>query len=122
MQTPHRSWSLVVAAIAAVAVLAGCGEREEPAVGGSDGHFRTSAAARFDERRAFDDLRAQVRLGERPTGSPANRRLVTLLAGRLREAGVRDVEVQGPNRNVVGTIPGDEPGAIVVGAHHDTKD
>jgi len=122
MQTPRKSWSLVVAGVAAAAVLAGCGEREEPTVEDSGAHLRTSAAARFDERRAFDDLRAQVRLGERPAGSPANRRLVALLAGRLREAGVRDVQVQRPNRNVVGTIPGSRPGAIVVGAHHDTKD
>jgi Zn-dependent M28 family amino/carboxypeptidase len=41
---------------------------------------------------------------------------------RLRAAGVRDVTVQRPHRNVVGRIPGREPGTVVVGAHHDTKD
>ncbi|MGH2963746.1 MAG: M28 family metallopeptidase, partial [Solirubrobacterales bacterium] len=58
----------------------------------------------------------------RPAGSAANRRLVRVIAARLREAGVRGVAVQRPYRNVVGVIPGSEPGAVVVGAHHDTKD
>ena len=30
--------------------------------------------------------------------------------------------VQRPYRNVVGRIPGDRPGTVIVGAHHDTKD
>ena len=42
--------------------------------------------------------------------------------GELEGAGVEDVTVQEPYANVVGVIPGREPGAIVVGAHHDTKD
>ena len=31
------------------------------------------------------------------------------------------MRIQGPERNVVGTIAGDGPGYVVVGAHHDTK-
>jgi Zn-dependent M28 family amino/carboxypeptidase len=68
------------------------------------------------------DLRAQVRFGPRPAGSAANRRMVRFLARALREAGARGVRVQRPYRNVVARIPGSEPGAIVIGAHHDTKD
>lgn len=45
-----------------------------------------------------------------------------MLAARLRRAGVLRVRIQRPHRNVVGVIPGTEPGAVVVGAHHDTKD
>lgn len=82
----------------------------------------TTAAGRFDADRAFADLRAQVALGPRPAGSAANRRQARMLAGDLRRAGVEDVRVQHPLRNVVGTIPGSEPGYVVVGAHHDTKD
>lgn len=41
---------------------------------------------------------------------------------RLRSAGLRDVQVQRPYRNVVARIPGAEPGTVVVGAHYDTKD
>lgn len=45
-----------------------------------------------------------------------------LIRGRLRSAGLRDVRVQRPYRNVVARIPGAESGTVVVGAHYDTKD
>jgi Zn-dependent M28 family amino/carboxypeptidase len=47
---------------------------------------------------------------------------VDLITRSLGDAGVQDVTVQRPYRNVVATIPGSEPGTIVVGAHYDTKD
>jgi glutaminyl-peptide cyclotransferase len=120
MNTPRKLAS--VATAATIVALAGCGEREEPDVGATGTETAQRAAERVDPERAFADLEAQVRLGERPAGSAANRRLTELLARRLRHAGLRDVGIQRPNRNVVGVIPGREPGAIVVGAHHDTKD
>jgi glutaminyl-peptide cyclotransferase len=90
---------------------------------GSDGtRSAPDPAGRFDQARAMRDLRAQVRFGPRPAGSAANRRQVAFLARRLRAAGVRDVRIQRPYRNVVGRIPGTEPGTVVIGAHHDTKD
>ena len=116
-----RLAAALVAALA-TAVVAACGEREEPSPTTATARDAERLAARFDDRRAFADLRAQVRLGPRPAGSAANRRLTTLLAARLRDAGARQVGVQRPHRNVVGVIPGREPGAVVVGAHHDTKD
>jgi glutaminyl-peptide cyclotransferase len=94
-------------------------------VGCGDGpHSRPGlpAAGRFDAQRAFRDLRAQVRIGPRPAGSAGSRQEVRLIARRLREAGVPEVRVQRPHRNVVGHIPGEVPGTVVVGAHHDTKD
>ncbi|HSJ18642.1 MAG TPA: M28 family peptidase [Solirubrobacterales bacterium] len=112
----------VLAAALALAVLAACGEREEPSPATGSTRDAERLAKRFDDRRAFADLRAQVRLGPRPAGSAANRRLTAMLASRLRDAGARRVRVQRPHRNVVGVIPGPDPGAIVVGAHHDTKD
>jgi glutaminyl-peptide cyclotransferase len=120
MQTPRVPVSVALAA--AIVALAGCGEREEPPIEAPGTEPAQRAAARFDAKRAFADLESQVRLGERPAGSAANRRLTELLASRLRDAGLREVGIQRPNRNVVGVIPGREPGAIVVGAHHDTKD
>lgn len=115
--------ALIGLATALAAAAAGaCGEREEPAVKAPSHPPAEREAARFDEHRAFRDVRLQVRLGSRPAGSAASRRLVALLAERLRFAGAREVRVQRPHRNVVGVIPGHEPGAIVVGAHHDTKD
>jgi glutaminyl-peptide cyclotransferase len=98
-----------------VAMLGGCG-------GSGGGDSTPSKQGGFDAQRAFRDLRAQVRIGPRPAGSAANRREVRLIARRLRQAGVPEVRVQHPHRNVVGRIPGEAPGTVVVGAHHDTKD
>jgi Iap family predicted aminopeptidase len=101
------------------AALAGCGDGPS---GGPNSGSGPSAAGRFDAQRAFRDLRAQVRIGPRPAGSAGSRQEVRFIARRLGEAGVPEVRVQHPYRNVVGHIPGEEPGVVVVGAHHDTKD
>jgi glutaminyl-peptide cyclotransferase len=103
--------------LAAVVVLAGCGSDD-------DGNPGDPTGGAFDAERAFADLEAQVAIGQRPAGSPESRETAELIADRLREAGVRDVQIQRPHLNVVGTIPGDDPAsdAIVIGAHHDTKD
>ena len=93
------------------AALAGCGG-DDPAVSGPN---------RFDAERAFRALEAQVEIGPRPSRSSGGREVVALIASRLHRAGVERVRVQRPWRNVVGEIPGAGPGAIVVGAHHDTK-
>ncbi len=94
--------------------------RSRPA--GTVGGAPTTPARAFNAARAFRDLRAEVALGPRPAGSAANRRDARLIARRLRDAGVQDVRIQRPWRNVVGRIPGSQPGAVVVGAHRDTKD
>jgi Zn-dependent M28 family amino/carboxypeptidase len=101
--------------LAAVAVLAGCG---------SDDHASTDASGgAFDAERAYADLEAQVAIGQRPAGSPESRETAKLIADRLRDAGVESVRIQRPHLNVIGTIPGAESSdAIVLGAHHDTKD
>ena len=113
----HRPRQNLTAALLCVAMAfaAGCGD-EEPA------STTTAASSAFDADRAFADLEAQVDLGPRPSGSEANRRLTELLAERLEDAGAEDVAIQGPLRNVVGILPGEEPGYVVIGAHHDTKD
>src|SRR5918996_4763105 len=82
-------------ALLVAALLAGCG--------GDDGETDPGG---FDAARAFADLEAQVEIGPRPAGSAANRENAELIAKRLREAGIEDVLVQRPWRNVVGTIPG----------------
>jgi len=116
----HRPAATVPGAIAVVVALliglSACGgdQNAEPRQSrGDDG---------FDGARAFADLRAQVALGPRPSGSEANRRLSGRIAGELRVAGVRDVRIQGPVRNVIATIPGQGDGTVVLGAHYDTKD
>ena len=103
-----------IAAILVLGVLVGaCGEDESPTPPSPDG---------FDADRAFRDVEAQVAFGPRPSGSVANRKQAEFLAGALRDAGATGVQIQRPYANVVGTIPGSEPDATLLGAHHDTKD
>jgi glutaminyl-peptide cyclotransferase len=97
----------------AAALLAGCG--------GGDPSTTTTSASGFDADRAFADLRAQVEIGPRPSGSAAAHRTAELIASRMREAGLAEVTIQSPWENVLGTIPGNLPGTVVVGAHYDTK-
>ena len=88
------------------------------AVAGSAGSAKVD---RFDERRAFTLLREQVKLGPRPAGSPASRRLAERIR-RLLPRG-RFQPVPGGLRNVIGVVPGRNPRrTVVVGAHYDTKD
>jgi glutaminyl-peptide cyclotransferase len=112
LDTLARMRGFVVAIAAFTAFAAGCGDDDDP----------TPSVDRFDAGRAFEDVEAQVAFGPRPSGSPANRRQAKFLAESLRDAGVRGVRVQTPYANVVGTIPGSEPDALLIAAHHDTKD
>lgn len=96
-------------ALAAAALVAGCGDPEPAGEGG------------FDADRAFADLEAQVEIGPRPSGSPGARETAELISSRLTDAGVEDVLVQEPYANVLGRIEGSDPGTVVVGAHYDTK-
>jgi glutaminyl-peptide cyclotransferase len=89
----------------------------------ADGSTARPAAAqvdRFDGAAAFRLLRRQVELGPRPAGSPESRRLARLLKRVVPRGRYQDVP--GGLRNVIGTVPGREPGYVVVGAHYDTKD
>ena len=103
-----------MAALLASAALVACG-------GGAGAPATTTGSVpdRFDARRAFADLRAQVALGPRPAGSEASRRLAERLRARL--PGGRFESVPGGLRNVVGRLPG-RGRPILVGAHYDTKD
>lgn len=91
---------------------------------GSGGAPAPRAAARvdrFDGARAFRWLRLQVRMGPRPAGSAASRRLAARLRSVLPRG--RYQSVPGGLRNVIGSVPGRERGrVVVVGAHYDTKD
>ena len=100
-----------------VVALAGCGSDDD------SGALEDVAAGNFDADLAFQDVKAQVEIGQRPSGSPESLETAELIADRLREAGVSGVQIQRPHLNVTGTIPGGgSSDAIVVGAHHDTKD
>jgi glutaminyl-peptide cyclotransferase len=75
---------------------------------------------RFDSAAAWKLLVEQVRMGPRPAGSPASRRLARRLRSLLPQG--RFEAVRGGLRNVVGTVPGRKRGYVVLAAHYDTKD
>jgi glutaminyl-peptide cyclotransferase len=84
-------------------------------------------ADRVDENRAFALLERQVRLGPRPAGSAASRRLGEglrrLLPNGRFDAVPNTGEGDPPLRNVVGAVQGRDPvRLVVVGAHYDTKE
>jgi Zn-dependent M28 family amino/carboxypeptidase len=63
----------------------------------------------------------QLSYGARPAGSTQSRKLADKLRALLPNG--RFQPVPGGLRNVVGTVPGRDPGrTVVVGAHYDTKD
>ncbi|MEK6277773.1 MAG: M28 family metallopeptidase [Actinomycetota bacterium] len=103
--------------------MAGCGDEDS-----ANGESRASsgpigkAAGDFDPKQAMRDLRRQVAIGPRDSGSLGGRREVRLIKRRLRAAGMGRARLQKPWRNVVARVSGAEPGIVVVGAHHDTKD
>lgn len=105
---------VVVGALVAVAACAGA---DDPS---ASARLPAPTTDRFDARRAFADLRHQVRLGPRPAGSAASRRLAARLHRWLPRA--RFEAVPGGLRNVVGSLPGRGGAPILVGAHYDTKD
>lgn len=95
--------------MAAALALAGCGGDQQGVDQGG-----------FDSERAMSDVAAQVEIGPRPAGSGRSAEEVDFIVGSLKEAGARDVTVQHPYANVLGTVPGTEQGTVVLGAHHDT--
>ena len=81
----------------------------------------TPTVDRVDEKAAWSRLVHQVRLGPRPAGSPASRKLAQELKAALPRGTFQ--RVPGGLRNVVGFVPGRDPSrTVVVGAHYDTKD
>jgi Zn-dependent M28 family amino/carboxypeptidase len=81
----------------------------------------TPTVDRVDEEAAWGRLVSQVRLGPRPAGSPASRKLAAQLKAQLPNGSFQ--AVPGGLRNVVGFVRGRDPSrTVVVGAHYDTKD
>jgi glutaminyl-peptide cyclotransferase len=91
--------------------------------------------ARFDHSavngdRAMSEVKNFIALGSRDAGTDGALRAVHYLEKRLREIGVEtevdefeDTTPQGIKtfRNVIGRIPGDGAGLIILGSHYDTK-
>ena len=109
MGDPHGQVIVAVGPVAALAALVLAATAPTPTVD------------RVDEHAAWARLVSQVRLGPRPAGSPASRKLATQLKAELPRGSFQ--AVPGGLRNVVGFVPGRDPSrTVVVGAHYDTKD
>ena len=65
------------------------------------------------------EIRRQVKIGQRPAGSPQLRRLAVRLRKRMPHGRFEKIPGEPRLRNVVGTVPGAKP-ALVIGAHYDT--
>ena len=103
--------------VIAAATFAACGEeRTQEAQAAA-----APSVDRFDEDRAWRWLERQVALGPRPAGSRALARLAEDAAEALPNGRLEAVPGHPGLRNVIGRIPGRRP-AVVVAAHHDTKD
>ena len=107
-------------------VLAACVSAAQPAAPAQ------TAALRFDGARAFNDLRAMVEIGPRPSGSPAIEKTRVYIRKELTAAGLKVVEQAFDARtpkgtvhmvNLRATLPGTAQGKgrIVIGGHYDTK-
>jgi glutaminyl-peptide cyclotransferase len=103
-----------VVVVALVLALTGGEERSQPTAA-----LARMQVDRFDSVRAWRHLSYQVKLGPRPAGSAASRKLAAYIRARLPRGHYENVP--GGLRNVVGHIPGSKP-AVAVAAHYDTKD
>ena len=87
-------------------------------------------AGGFDGKRAFAHVAKQVSFGPRPAGSPAIGHVQEYLQAELKSYGC-SVETDSfgadtpvgrlPMKNILVRIPGEKPGAILLGTHYDTK-
>jgi glutaminyl-peptide cyclotransferase len=108
----RRSGVVTLVLVCLVALLVGCGSsrREET---------NSQSPAGFDAQRAWRLVRLQVAAGQRPAGSQQLRHLAARLVKLLPEGTFELVPGEHGLRNVVGSIPGEQP-AVVLGAHYDT--
>jgi hypothetical protein len=108
-------------------LLSGCGSSADdpaPTAATSQPVAEVTAAParkvdRFDADRAWAMLTHQVKLGPRPAGSEASKKLAAYIKARLPNG--RYEPLPGGLRNVVGEIKG-KGKPIVLAAHYDTKD
>ena len=87
--------------------------------------------AAFDGARALDEAKRIVGLGSRDANTPGAANAARYLLARLKAQGVTDAEIDEfsdycPDgdcvfRNVIGRIPGQGQGLVIVASHYDTK-
>ncbi len=91
---------------------------------------RAAVPTTFDSTRAWEHLRRQVALGQRPAGSAALAETRKYLIDQLAASGIRTTSQTFTARtplgdtsmtNLIATLPGDRPDRIVLASHYDTK-
>jgi glutaminyl-peptide cyclotransferase len=89
-----------------------------------------AAGASFDATRAWDHLRAQVAIGPRVSGTPANAKTREYIISTLAAMGIKATEQPFEGRtplgtvkmaNIIATLPGERPERIILASHFDTK-
>jgi glutaminyl-peptide cyclotransferase len=119
-----RGWWVRQAGLLLLLALAGCGRSEKKA------DLVPLAPGQFDGERALYEVHRLVALGARDAGTPGAERAALHIQSRLKALGVEatlDTFQQPTPRgertfhNVIGRIPGTQPGLILLGSHFDTK-
>jgi len=106
--------AIALTACTCALAVSGCGSSDDPPAAS-----RALKADRFDQAAAWRLIERQVHAGQRPAGTPQLRRLAVRLRRLLPHGRFEPVPGEPGLRNVVGTLPGREPG-LVIGAHYDT--
>lgn len=117
---------LAAFALAVAAVFAGCAPEQAPAPESAP----LPSPSDFSGERALYEVTSLVALGPRDAMTDGARAAAVYLRDRLQKLGVAaDIDTfvdrtprgHQPFRNVIGTVPGAQPGLILLGAHYDTK-
>ena len=106
---------VVVAIVVTGTFVLGCAGDGQGSAAGATG----LRADHFDVQRAWRIVERQLTYGQRPAGSAQLRRLARSLRPLLPNGRLERLPGEPGLRNVVGTLPGRQPG-ILVGAHYDT--
>ncbi len=120
----RRGSILLPVTLAFAVVLVSCGPREPPIRPALD-------PAAFSGERAYAELERFLALGPRDAATPGAAAAANYLFERLRALGLSRVETDAfadecPRgealfRNVIGRIPGEGEGLVILGSHYDTK-
>ena len=93
-------------------------------------HQKTDKTSDFDANRAFGHVKKLTELGPHPSGSEAIKRAQEYLEKELKSYGLKVTEdvFEGqtpkgaiPMKNIIGELPGEKPGIVLITGHYDTK-
>jgi Zn-dependent M28 family amino/carboxypeptidase len=124
-----RNLGLLIAAVIMLAC-AGSDSSSNSAAERPGNEDKAKATTAFDGERAFNHVKAQVEFGPRPAGTPANEKAREHIVHELKSYGLKttldeftETTPQGKVKfkNVIAELPGENPNAIIIASHYDTK-